>query len=513
MLKGKTTIQLYDAVTGELTDSVTKENIVTNAVKNALGGSFNKTAVCENHNLTMNGAGYTSLFRLPSSKNFAQALFGGVLIFSKNIDEDVNHIIPTIDEIKSCIGCANQSSSNVGNSYRGSLNTSESVIGDDYVTFVWDFTTEQANGDIACICLTSDCGGAAGWAFDAKDASINGRNFRNFRTNGIWDSSVIHSIDNYAHSPLIISAYSNSNGGKCVYIDGDYLYYVYRGIAYKQDIRKALNNFGIGLIDGFDYGKLSSYETIDTGISSTRDIKNYCKDHAYCQDGDGSYTSFNLVKYSGNGNAEKITIPTDNINSSISAYFNLTGKSNAVNVMDKFLYNDKIYLVVGQVNWADLTTRPNKMRIYVLNMNGTFTYKDINLSSSMINLLFGTTKRGGYTDSSLGCSFTVFQGSLCIRGYDSTNGYAYFLVDEDGSMSDRAFLCSSDITLYSLSIDKLKDWIPEPYMSCIISGDKLQNIYTTELVSAYLATINNQDIVLTKTADKTMKIIYTLTQV
>ena len=50
-------------------------------------------------------------------------------------------------------------------------------------------------------------------------------------------------------------------------------------------------------------------------------------------------------------------------------------------------------------------------------------------------------------------------------------------------------------------------------MSCIFGGTNSNTLFTTELISAYLATINNQDVVLTKTADKTMKIIYTLTQV
>ena len=44
MLKGKTTIQLFDAKTGKLTDEVTKENLVTNAVRNALGGAYNQLA-------------------------------------------------------------------------------------------------------------------------------------------------------------------------------------------------------------------------------------------------------------------------------------------------------------------------------------------------------------------------------------------------------------------------------------------------------------------------------------
>ena len=44
MLKGKTTIQFFDAKTEELTDEVTKTNLVTNAVRNALGGAFNQLA-------------------------------------------------------------------------------------------------------------------------------------------------------------------------------------------------------------------------------------------------------------------------------------------------------------------------------------------------------------------------------------------------------------------------------------------------------------------------------------
>ena len=137
MLKGRTTIQLMDAKTGKVTDEVTKDNLVTNAVKNALGGAFGKVAMTDNYNFTMSKNGMKSFYTLPSGKNFAQTLFGGVLIFSQAIEENVDHIIPTIQEIKSFIGCANQSVGNTGNSFRGSLNADESVVGSNYVKFVW----------------------------------------------------------------------------------------------------------------------------------------------------------------------------------------------------------------------------------------------------------------------------------------------------------------------------------------------------------------------------------------
>ena len=123
MLKGKTTIQLFDAKTGKLTDEVTKENLVTNAVRNALGGAYNQLA---SGNMWSEGMRYIgNIYNLPSSKNFAQAMYGGVLVFSQPIAEDAEHCLPSIEEIKTFIGCANQSASNTGNTFRGSITTGE----------------------------------------------------------------------------------------------------------------------------------------------------------------------------------------------------------------------------------------------------------------------------------------------------------------------------------------------------------------------------------------------------
>ena len=57
MIKGKTTIQLFDAKTGKMTDEVTKTNLVTNAVRNALGGAFNQLASGNIWSYGMNNVG------------------------------------------------------------------------------------------------------------------------------------------------------------------------------------------------------------------------------------------------------------------------------------------------------------------------------------------------------------------------------------------------------------------------------------------------------------------------
>lgn len=514
MLKGKTTIQLFDAKTGELTDEVTKENLVTNAVRNALGGAFNQLA---SGNMWAYSMEYIdSLYKLPTGKNFAQALYGGVLVFSQPIAEDANHCLPSIEEIKSFIGCANQSASNTGNTFRGSINAGESDVGTDYVKFVWDFNTDQCNGDIASICLTSDCGGAGGYGCDAKDAYLKGLSLRDFKSNNFWDTSVEANLSYNTNGALVKAKGWNSNGGKCAYIDGEYLHVIYSGSDNKQNISKVLSKakFGLGLVDGFNYGNITSSEVINTGIEAYKDIPYTSKDHGFCQDGDGSYSEFKIVKYSGNGVAERITIPASNINSAITAYFGQTGKLNCLNSQDKIIHKDKLYVITGQFNFSDLTKKPNKLRVWIVNFDGTYTFKDIALTSKLITLIAGTNRRGGYNDTGLNGKLLSYRGSLCYAAPDGTGGYAWFLLDDDGTMQTNAFMINNDIRLYAYyCLEDNTDLIPNPYIELNMhnNGSSL-NLYVPVLVSAYLGTINNQETVLTKTADKTMKIIYTLTQ-
>lgn len=548
MLKGKTTIQLFDAKTGEKTDEVTKTNLVTNAVRNALGGAFNHLA---SGNAWSKGAvGMRSLYNLPEGKSFAQALYGGVLIFSKPIIEDVDHCLPTIEEIKSFIGSANQSASDGSDSFRGSINEGESEIGTNYVKFVWDFKTNECNGDIASICLTSDCGGAVGYGFDVKKESYIGRNLRNICnfTNdpvSIWDSKYRSDLRIHSGSYTIGSSgaligtsrknlsYNDSISYNYSYIDGEYINIVIKGVDYRKNISKftSKDKFGLSVIDGFNSGFLDSFETIDTGVTDYNynwiDVYSTSKNYAYAIASKPSYSKFEIVKYSGAGVAERITIPTSNINSAIAAYFGKTDNVDHIYYSKKIFHNDKLYIITGQLNYTDKTANPDKLRVWVLNFDGTYTYKDVALTSNFIGLFVGGNKSGGDGSSvneNLGGFFGEYRGSLCYIAPSKINGVAWFLVDDDGTMQTRPFMLIddddyNDLKKYTASANLIDstDFIPNPYITICkrfteTDDDIYILFYTPLLVSAYLGTINNQETVLTKTPDKTMKIIYTLTQ-
>lgn len=516
MLKGKTTIQLFDKETGKMTDEVIKHNLVTNAVKNVLGGVFNKLAFNGNVTSVLQSSGFAALYSLPSSKNFAQTFFGGVLIFSKAITEDVNHIIPSVDEINSCIGCGNQSAGILGNTYKGSLNSSESVVTDNTVTFVWDFSTEQCNGDIASICLTSDLGGVLGWGYDSvadELSNVVGRGIRNFKDSSIWDIKVTHTINTYVtgHAPLVTSAYASSNEGRAVYVDSGYLYYIYRGTAYKQSISDITGSgLSLALTTGLDWGRTLSYETIATTVAYT-DIFYSGLNSAYCVDTLNT-DNLILVKYSGNANAETIIIPLTNLVVSLKEYYGVSSISYYSfknRVVDMAVHNDKVYFICGSFNATNLDTDPNRCRIYVINFDGTFTYKDVTMTDRFIKLFAGTAKVGISATSAFDGDYFVFDTALAYCSPEHNN---CFIIDDDGTMHTAAFLCEYHMGSYTKQLLRIPTIMPEPYISGVLAGTDMQCMYTTELISGYLATINNQETILTKTPDKTMKITYTLTQ-
>ena len=515
-LKGKTVIQLYDAKTGELVETVEKTNLVTNAVNNVLNGALNALAYTSNNNKGRH-SGLNCLFDFPSGYNLAKSMLGGILVFSKHIEEDVEHVIPSISEIKSFIGCGNQGANIAGNSFKGSINRSESEQGDNYIKFVWDFTTEQCNGDIACVCLTSDCGGCLGYGFDAisseSDAHLIGRLEKN-----MWSTSISNDFSySYVYNPMFWSSFTEQNAADSYIYDGHY-YYVYQDKVYKYDISKLTDKskVGIELTSRFAYGNVSAYDEMITITNFTYAIFSCADDDCVYEfnsnQGDSDYLT--LIKVSGNAVTETINIPTTNILTSFYAYHNDTSRlSQGIKLFSEsgIIYKDKIYFLTGRVNNKNLETHPNKLRMYVLSFDGSFTYKDIECTQTVVSLLFGTSSMGGYADSDMGVRFVKIFDTLFLQSRDSTKGNKYFMVDEDGAISGYPiFATDGSLYYYGSSLHANNPWLKAPWVSFKFAGDG--GCEAISLIQGYLGTINNQDTILTKTADKTMKIIYTLTQ-
>lgn len=156
MLKGKTIIELTDVKTGEV-ERHESDNMITNAL---------------NHIFEPLGH-YKTASRLLTASDlipYYQNLLGGILLFDGEIQEDAEQLFaPSSVNLTACGVYGRQNDTT--NTCRGDYNMTESEVNlsSKYVKFVYDFTTSQGNGNIACVALTNKRAGYCGYG--AKDAT------------------------------------------------------------------------------------------------------------------------------------------------------------------------------------------------------------------------------------------------------------------------------------------------------------------------------------------------------
>lgn len=147
-LEGVAEIELTNVHTGEKERYVEK-NMVTNALSEILTKNL-YGRVCANLSGTV-----LPLYRYG---------LGGIFAFDGNIEEDPNNVVAPGNV--ECVAHAGDTSYNGANLKRGSKNTTETTILDDGIKIVWDFATNQGNGTIKCLSLTSARGGNMGYGTD-----------------------------------------------------------------------------------------------------------------------------------------------------------------------------------------------------------------------------------------------------------------------------------------------------------------------------------------------------------
>ena len=153
-IKGKTTFELTDVNTDKV-EVIEDSNMITNGLQEFLttygyfGCDILNTDTIRNNSLWVN-------------------LLGGLFLFNTALDEDVNNIFMPAG-VK-MIGNGSKDVSNSGAvTELGSYNTTESGLqSDGSIKLVYDFSTAQANGTIACACLTSKTGGYIGMGNDSN---------------------------------------------------------------------------------------------------------------------------------------------------------------------------------------------------------------------------------------------------------------------------------------------------------------------------------------------------------
>lgn len=146
-MHGYTKIELTDVKTGKV-ETVEKHNIVTNAVVRV----FNSFSRAIDIRATVSNNGYRSL----GGDDLLTGLYGGLCLYDTALGSDPDTLFAPAEA--GIVGAACYKDVNTSTiPCRGSYNAAESDIALEkgYATFVYDFTTNQANGTIASVCLTS----------------------------------------------------------------------------------------------------------------------------------------------------------------------------------------------------------------------------------------------------------------------------------------------------------------------------------------------------------------------
>ena len=208
-MKGKVNIKLFDE-SGKLKKELEKENLITNAIERILYPDF--PGYFDNYTSRVNPLSvYTPI---------ANNLVGGILLFNSSRTEDVEHILPTDEDLSSYIGNAGGLWSGTSDKIKGTLNVNESEELEKGYKFVWDFGTGKSF-NLASLSLTSQDGGNIGLDFDmAKDTKTTGSLFKgygNYSLSGV-DGQIA------ATNSLItnIPSCSTSTYGQVCYISDDY---------------------------------------------------------------------------------------------------------------------------------------------------------------------------------------------------------------------------------------------------------------------------------------------------
>lgn len=476
-IKGKTTFELTDVNTGEV-EKYTDTNMVTNALRNF-----------------WNSYGTWGVDMLDKLKNrdYTKELLGGLFLFDTTLEENVDNTIPPYTATMVGNGAVNVANSGTVTEL-GSYNITESGWQDDgSYKFVYDFTTAQANGLIACACLTSRLGGYAGWG-NAQSG-----------TRADDDAHILTDYQNFYSRH--ISSFLNREIGNIIYAsyNEDAIYSISRYTTEKSDnalyaplhwatskkirIEKRYGGFKtLKLFNGASARGVLEYWDID--IPS--EILTYM----------GSSTNYAIAKCDPiSKNAYIMFYPSQSVRAG--SYFYLMKIDKDRNVTTYRVYNN-----------SNITLCIYKTGTF---FDGEYIY----LGSYSSSDNYGVYKIN-YTNSA-----EISETSLTLfRSVDEYSigylGNKMFLVPYGKASSSGG---KSEYWMYNAETDKVlktNGGMSTYYYDYFIPFSDIKGVYLTQGTSTflamfvvpdsrYLATINNLAQPVVKTANKTMKVTYTVT--
>lgn len=460
-LKGVMTIELTDETTGAV-ETVTEENMVTEAVNNILG--LNPMGIFYAATGEYDDAVLWNDSLLPICPN----MIGGILLFSKALEEDTGHIYELSDNLP--VAYASNDVNSTANTARGSLNLTESMAIENGYKFVWEFTPSQGNGTIAAVALTSSFGGQNAYGSLVGDAST----FLQLK------AADIGSIPD-ANKMVLFEA-----------VEMDFENNLLYSITYENDsvrIRKLrIPVFSIGLNERLDD---STYTVLEDKVLTPETFEflgSYTKYGEFMDGQDGYWYGFSNEENS-SGDAVMLWIKISKADYSFTegqwTLSNAKLMDVGTRVFDTFAERSVKCCIRGGYLYVPTY---DKKGIYKINLAN---------STDVTLIEFG---------------FTSKWKPLCETG----NCELYMTLIGDLIIGGDFQITAEDTVIHTQGSARLNNAATPlfQYRNFLVGwGGSYGNEYRTAyLLTPYLASINNLSSAVVKTVDKTMKITYTLTE-
>ena len=476
-LKGKTTFELTDVNTGEV-EVIEDSNMITNGLQEFLRtyGYF--------------GCDVLSNDKMGASSLWVNAL-GGLFLFDSRLEENVeNTFMPAGVKM---IGNGSKDVANSGVvTELGSYNTTESGLqSDGSIKFVYDFSTQQANGTIACACLTSKIGGYIGMGNSNEQRIFNkDYSFTTFISDDKYSrtSNIDGSKNDTQH---VLYASYNDNA---IYLSNPYnINYdashaeQHWSTTKKIQILKVKAGFtSVSIKERLLLNQVA--ETYDIDIP--QDILTYMgtSTKLVCINADTDGNVFVVFNTGGNtlNNGSFCWIMK------IDRERNVTHYKFTNNVGKALAFYRVLTVFNGEYLFTYTKTTPYSL--YGIKYSDSTQIIDVHWTSDSRYDLFNIDKN----------LIGMFGGS-----YDGSNYYAPLVYDV---VNNKLSCCNGRggyiANLYIPFIDKKGVYI---YVYCY-SSSNYDNYFKILKEPRYLATINNLSEPVVKTASKTMKVTYTITE-
>ena len=460
-MKGKTEIILTDVNTNKV-EIIKENNLVTNAVYKALNENIEGMF----YNIDGESVRNWDEDMFPIAGN----ILGGVILFEDTIDENVNTLFaPSVNK---CVGHANMEANSTDIATRGSINLNESMKLDNGYKYVWDFATSQGNGMISSICLTHKYGALAYTGnLNSKSYSVIG--MKTVMDNPSYESKSIH-ID-------AVEINFEENLMYSISIDEDDNVIIYK-------VKKYLTKMGLN-------GELNNMEDEileKTTLNPTTFIRG---SYNYCDffNGENGYWYGFICDYNSVGNA---SIKWIKINKNDYTFTEGTWSLNNVTVRE-----------IGYRSGYNTSSPSRRINcvmkdgyLYIPNYTKNGVYKINADNPADIKLIELGFYIGSHDENDADTNMYRFM--------DLVVGTNYMILPDDSVIQT--------VNVMPLTNTSTPLFQNELYaLTFGISSSTYQKNYMYKklwLITPYLGTINNLSSSVEKTADKTMKIIYTLTE-